>query len=95
MATAWPCTARRYFIWLSAVKHPVVIELGAGNAVPSFRHFSQRVMHEFGGCLIRINPRESEVLSRLDVGLPVGAVAGLDAIAQVLGPDWTGHSHSQ
>lgn len=74
--------------WLSAVKQPVVIELGAGTAIPSVRHFSQRVIHEFGGRLIRINPRESAVPTRLDVGLPVVAVAGLDAIAQVLGLDW-------
>ena len=72
----------------STVKRPVIIELGAGTAIPSVRHFSQRVIHEFGGRLIRINPRESDVPSRLDVGLPVGAVAGLDAIAQKLGPDW-------
>ncbi len=75
--------------WMSAVKRPVVIELGAGTAIPSVRHFSQRVIHEIGGRLIRINPREPEVPTRLDVGLPVGAVAGLDAIAQELGgPDW-------
>ena len=80
--------ASRQEVWLSAVKRPVVIELGAGTAIPSVRHFSQRVIHEFGGRLIRINPRESEVPSRLDVGLPVGAVAGLDAIAHELGPDW-------
>ncbi len=80
--------ASRQEAWLSAVKRPVVIELGAGTAIPSVRHFSQRVLHEFGGRLIRINPRECEVSSGLDVGMPVGAVAGLDAIAQLLGPDW-------
>ena len=80
--------ASRQEAWLSAVKRPVVIELGAGTAIPSVRHFSQRVLHEFGGRLIRINPRESEVPSRLDVGLPAGAATGLDAIAQLLGPDW-------
>ena len=62
-------------------------ELGAGTAVPSVRHFSQRVLHQFGGRLVRINPREFEVPTRLDVGLPMGAAAGLAAIEQVLG--WT------
>lgn len=87
--------AGRQETWLSAVKRPVVIELGAGTAIPSVRHFSQRVIHEFGGRLIRINPREFEVPSRLDVGLPVGAAAGLDTIAQVLGQDWRVRAHDQ
>lgn len=65
----------------------MVVELGAGTAVPSVRHFSQRVLHQFGGRLVRINPREFEVPTRLDVGLPMGAAAGLAAIEQVLG--WT------
>lgn len=80
--------ASRQEAWLSAVLRPVVIELGAGTAIPSVRHFSQRVIHEYGGRMIRINPRECEVPSRQDVGLPVGAAAGLDAIVQVLGLDW-------
>lgn len=70
--------------WLLKVKRPVVIELGAGTAIPSVRHFSQRVIHEFGGRLIRINPRVCEVPTRLDVGLPMGAVPGLTALATLL-----------
>jgi len=80
--------ASRQEAWLSAVKRPVVIELGAGTAIPSVRHFSQRVIQELGGRLIRINPQEFAVPTRLDVGLAVGAAAGLAAIAQLLGPDW-------
>lgn len=75
---------RRQQAWLSAVTRPVVIELGAGTAIPSVRHFSQRVIHQFGGRLVRINPNECEVPTRLDVGLRVGAAAGLSAIAKVL-----------
>lgn len=78
---------RRQQAWLASVTRPVVVELGAGTAVPSVRHFSQRVLHQFGGRLVRINPREFEVPTRLDVGLPMGAAAGLAAIEQVLG--WT------
>lgn len=73
--------------WLSEVTRPVVIELGAGTAIPSVRHFSHRVIHEFGGVLIRINPNECNVPTRLDVGLRLGALAGLAAIAQVLGSE--------
>lgn len=71
--------------WLSRVKRPVVIELGAGTAIPSVRRFSQRVINELGGRLIRINPREYAVPTQLDVGLPMGAVAGLTALEAVLG----------
>lgn len=81
--------------WLSGVKRPVVIELGAGTAIPSVRHFSQRVIHEFGGRLIRINPREYGVPTRMDVGLSMGAAAGLAAIAKALGPDWNDGSQGK
>lgn len=76
--------ASRQEAWLSKVKRPVVIELGAGTAIPSVRYFSQRVIHEYGGRMIRINPNECDVPTRLDVGLPMGAAAGLAAMAKVL-----------
>ena len=74
--------------WLASLTRPVVIEIGAGTAIPSARHFSQRVLHEFEGRLIRINPSEHRVPTSLDVGLPVGAAAGLAAIAKALGGEW-------
>ncbi|CAN7313537.1 NAD-dependent deacetylase [Variovorax sp. LjRoot84] len=80
--------AERLERWLSSVSRPVVIEIGAGTAIPSVRYFSQRVVQQFGGRLIRINPREPEVRSSHDVGLAIGAVEGLNAIADVLGADW-------
>jgi NAD-dependent SIR2 family protein deacetylase len=76
--------ALRQEAWLSSVSNPVVIELGAGTAIPSVRFFSQRVIHEFGGRLIRINPANCSVPTRLDVGLAMGAMAGLNSIAQAL-----------
>ena len=38
--------------------------------------------------LIRVNPNECNVPTRLDVGLRLGALAGMTAIAQVLGSEW-------
>jgi hypothetical protein len=73
---------------LSSVSRPLVIETGAGTAIPSVRHFSQMIIHRFGGRLIRINPRESDVPNPRDVGLAVAANAGLSAIAQRLGREW-------
>lgn len=80
--------ATRQDLWLSAVTRPVVIELGAGTAIPSVRHFSHRVIQQFGGRLVRINPDEGGVPTRLDVGLRMGAAQALAAIARVLGPEW-------
>lgn len=75
---------RRQECWLSNVRRPLVIELGAGTQIPSVRHFSQRIVHEFNGRLIRFNPREFSVPTRHDIGLPVGALEGLTALAQAL-----------
>jgi NAD-dependent SIR2 family protein deacetylase len=74
--------------WLRRVNRPVVIELGAGTAIPSVRRFSEQVVHGMGGRLIRINPRESAVPADLDVGLPMGALAALTAIRDRLSSDW-------
>ena len=74
--------------WLSSASRPVVIEIGAGTAIPSVRHFSERVIHQFKGRLIRINPNECAVPTPRDVGLPMGAMSGLSAIAQALGSGW-------
>ena len=70
------------------MKNPVVIELGAGTAVPSVRHFSQFIVRQHGGRLVRINLREPEVDGRNDVGLAIGALDALKEIAAVLGSEW-------
>ena len=72
--------AARLQAWLQRVQKPLVIELGAGTAIPSVRHFSQSVVAR-GGRLVRINPREPQVAHRRDVGLAAGALEGLQAIA--------------
>jgi NAD-dependent SIR2 family protein deacetylase len=70
--------------WLASVERPVVVEIGAGTAIASVRRFSQRVIHEFGGRLVRINPRECSVPSSLDVGLASGASHALAEIERVM-----------
>lgn len=70
--------------WLADVQRPVVVELGAGSTIPSVRHFSHRIIRDFGGRLVRINPREAVVPTRRDVGLATSAVDGLTAMAAVL-----------
>lgn len=80
--------AARQEAWLGRVNRPLVFELGAGTAIPSVRHFGQRVIRHCDGRMVRINPRESAVLSSQDVGLPMGAVDALSALAERLGPSW-------
>lgn len=70
--------------WLGKAMRPVVIEIGAGTAVPSARHFSHQVIAQHGGRLVRLNPSEAAVPSGMDVGLAMGALAGLRAINEVL-----------
>jgi NAD-dependent SIR2 family protein deacetylase len=58
----------------------VVIECGAGTAIPTVRHFSEQVAKVFGGLLVRINVREPDAPSG-HVGLPMGAKEALMEIA--------------
>lgn len=67
----------RFKRWRQEVERPVVLEIGAGAAIPSVRHFG-----EGQGCpMIRINARDWHVSRPGDVGLPGGGLAGLRAIA--------------
>lgn len=62
----------------------VVVEIGAGTAIPSVRHFSHRISHEFGGCIVRINPTDSNVPSTRDISLTMGSMAALQAIDSMI-----------
>ena len=68
--------------WLATLRQPVVIEIGAGKTIGSVRNFSQFAGAAYGARLIRINPADAHVADRRDVGLAVGAMAALDAIAR-------------
>lgn len=66
--------------WLAKVQNPVVIEIGAGTAIPSVRYFGEQVANRHNGTLIRIYPRESDVRRPDDIGLAMGGLEGLKAI---------------
>lgn len=72
--------AERLRDWLEGVRRPVVVELGAGTHIPTVRHFSNIVCRVYGGRLVRINLRESDVRAKGEIGLAMGARAGLEAI---------------
>lgn len=74
--------------WLERVAssggNVVVVEIGAGTAIPSVRHFSHHMSHQYGARIIRINPRETQVPSTKDVGIAAGALETLQKIDAVL-----------
>jgi NAD-dependent SIR2 family protein deacetylase len=72
---------RRLEAWLAGIDHGkiVVVECGAGTAIPTVRHFSESLART-GATLIRINVREPEVPSG-QIGFAMGALAALRAIA--------------
>lgn len=76
---------RRLSEWMRGLRHRqdrvVIVELGAGEAVPTVRRTSEAAARELGACLVRINPREGNVPSHLrSASLACGALEGLSMI---------------
>ena len=64
----------------------LIVECGAGTAVPTVRQFGERLSGLPGATLIRLNVREPDVPPG-QIGLAMGALAGLSAIdAGLSGP---------
>lgn len=66
-----------------------VVELGAGQAIPTVRMFGEQVMYARDATLIRVNPREADVPTSgagegRAIGLSGGALATLRAIDTAL-----------
>lgn len=70
--------------WLEGVRRLVVVEVGAGTAVPSVRHFSHAALIDHDAFLIRINPREPNVPRNWDISIAGPALAVLQAIDEAL-----------
>jgi len=66
--------------WRETVHNSVVIEIGAGNAIPTVRRFGQSLDIP----LIRINPTDAAVKGRNDVALNMRALEGIAAIKNQL-----------
>jgi NAD-dependent SIR2 family protein deacetylase len=69
--------------WRRGNSHLVVIELGAGSAVPTVRRYAE-LASASTGALIRINPREPEIRHNRGVSLPSGALETLTALDSLL-----------
>ena len=70
--------------WLDGAERVVVVELGAGTAIPSVRHFSHAALIDRDAVLVRINPREPGVPRNRDIGIAGQALAVLREIDRVL-----------
>ncbi|WP_010115043.1 Sir2 family NAD-dependent protein deacetylase [Acinetobacter sp. P8-3-8] len=66
--------------WLKHHHQPIVIELGAGTAIPTVRNFSER----FAPSLIRINPREYQLAENQGISIPHNALHSIQAILEAL-----------
>jgi len=72
---------RQFSQAIAQMQQPVIIELGAGLAVPTVRHFCE----SSGAPLIRINPRDWQRPPYVEgVSLPMGALEALTAIDALL-----------
>lgn len=75
--------AERFEDWLrrNLYKNITIIETGAGHHVPTIRHTSENIVHEYQANLIRINPRDYDVPQGQ---IPIESTA-LEGIQQLLG----------
>lgn len=76
--------SRRWENWRQRVTQPVVIECGAGTAIPSIRRIGETEAMREGTPLIRINRYEADLSGRIHsrgVTLAMGALEALEQIA--------------
>ena len=67
--------------WRRRVERLLVIEIGAGSAIPTVR----RLGESLPGQLVRINPREAQIAHGKGVSIAEGSYAALSAIEAALG----------
>jgi NAD-dependent SIR2 family protein deacetylase len=79
---------KRLVTWLETIfsrNYPLaVVEIGAGEAVPTVRNQAEHLVRKFEARLIRINPRDYQVPDKTHVSLPLGGAEGVDGIVQRL-----------
>ncbi len=76
---------QHYYSWISSVrssgKKMVIIEIGAGTAIPTIQNERNRLTRINDNIkLIRINPRDYEVDLKVGVGIPFGGSDGLEKL---------------
>ena len=58
----------------------VIIEIGAGEHIPTVRHLGEEMARALDGFVVRINPRDAHIDERSGVGLAMGGAAGISKI---------------
>lgn len=78
---------QRFKLWVRTLEEAganfVVVELGAGTAIPTVRLTSERLAERLRGTLLRINPREGTIPNHA-IGLPLGASEGVQRLCAAL-----------
>ncbi len=71
-----------FFSEIISMKIPfTVIEIGAGLAVPTIRWHGEDIVRSSNlGCLIRINPTDSDIPSKKHISVPLGGLEALEKI---------------
>ena len=73
----------REFTLTQRKRKTVVIEMGAGRAIPTIRYTSEQLGEQPDTTVIRINPREPDIETP-HISLPCGALEGLQKIDALL-----------
>ncbi len=73
----------RHFLEKNRGKKTVVIEMGAGKAIPTIRYTSEQLGEDQEITVIRINPREADIHAP-HISLEYGALEGLQKINELL-----------
>ncbi len=75
----------RFERWLEKIEYMnyrlVIVEIGAGKAVPTVRLTSERISSSLDATLIRINPRDYDVPSG-HISIPLGGLEGIKRITE-------------
>lgn len=71
------------FVTDNRTQRMVVVEMGAGTAIPTIRATSERLGRYCNATVIRINPREAQI-QQPHLSLPLGALQGLRNIDAIL-----------
>lgn len=70
-----------FYNWLnnSLYNNTIILEIGAGNAVPTIRHLTYRLATQTNGTIVRINPNEYAI-EEPHISLPMRALEALELI---------------
>lgn len=76
---------RRLEHWLRSAERLLVIEIGAGTAIPTARDFTHRMAFDFHAPVIRVNPQYPEIYGNPShVSLAMGGMQALQEIDALL-----------